>query len=133
VLAVHAVDLAVRAHGGCVEEVALEEREAEHGHRPPRAGRDLLHALLCLRHEGGPQEKVFGRVPGDRQLGEHNEVAAIGLGPLVRLDDARRVALEVTDDEVQLRERDAKPGHALKDTAGPLVAVGLSRRSAARQ
>ena len=110
-LAVHAVDLAVRAHRRRVVEVAFEERETEDRHRPARARGDFLQALLGLGDEGGPQQEIFGRVARDRQLGKRHEVAGVGLGPFVRLDDARRVALEVTDDEVQLREGNPKPRH----------------------
>src|SRR5207248_2138023 len=112
VLAVHPVNLAVRADRGGVVEVAFEKRKAEHRHRPARAGGDLLQALLRLGDEGGPQEEIFGRIARDRELGERDEVAGVGVGPLVRLDDARRVALEVTDDEVQLREANPKARHA---------------------
>src|SRR5207248_3100035 len=112
VLAVHPVNLAVRADRGGVVGVAFEKRKAEHRHRPARAGGDLLQALRRLGDEGGPQEEIFGRIARDRELGERDEVAGVGVGPLVRLDDARRVALEVTDDEVQLREANPKARHA---------------------
>ena len=84
----------------------------------PGAGRDLLDALLGLGDERGPQQEVLGRIAGDRQLGERDEVAAVGFGPLVRLEDARRVALEVADDEVQLREGNPKPRHASRIRPG---------------
>ena len=69
-----------------------------------RAGacRDLVERLRGLRDERGPQEEILGRVPGDGELGEHDEIATRGLGFVVGLEDARRVAFEIADDDVQL-------------------------------
>ncbi len=83
------------------------------------ADRDLLQHLGALRDERGTQEEVLGRVPGDRELGERDEVGAGALGLFVRVEDARRVAVEVTDHEVELRGRHSEPGHTarIRDTA----------------
>ena len=120
VLAVHAEHPAVRAHRGGVEEVAPRFGEPDDRGRAPGARRDLLERLTRLRHERRAQQQVFGRVAGDRELGEGDEIAARRLGAVVGIEDARRVAVEVADHEIELRGRDAEPGHALRirDTAG---------------
>ena len=78
-----------------------------------------------LGDERGAQQEVLGRIAGDRQLGEHDEIGAGGLGGLVRLEDAVDVAVEVTDDDVDLGGGDAQPRHhpriraALSDQRAP--------------
>ena len=71
------------------------------------------------RHERRLQQQVLGRVAGDRQLGEGDQVATIGLGRLHGSDDALDVAVEVADDQVELSQGEAQAGH------GP--SVGPSR------
>ena len=44
------------------------------------ARRELLERLGRLGDERRAQQEVFGRIAGDRQLGEHDEVAAGRLG-----------------------------------------------------
>ncbi len=67
--------------------------------------------LVGLGDERRLQEEVFGRIAGDRELGERDEVAARGVGLLVRVEHARHVAGQVTDDEIELGRREAQPGH----------------------
>ncbi len=117
---VHALHAAARAHGGGVVEVALGVRKADHRRRPAGASGHLLEGLVRRLDERRAEQQVLGRVPGDRQLGEGDQVGADVLGLLVGGEDARRVPLEVADDEVQLRGRDPDPGHAPKDTASVL-------------
>ncbi len=74
-LAVHAVDAAVRADRSRVVEVAARFGETDHGRGPGRARRDLVEHLDRLRDERGPQQQIFGRVARDRELREHDEVA----------------------------------------------------------
>ena len=50
----------------------------------------LSSASAQLRDERRAQQQVFGRVAGERELGERDEVAAGGVGPLVGVEDARR-------------------------------------------
>ena len=67
----------------------------------------------------GPQQEVFGRVPGDRELGKRDEVAPGGVGPFVGVEHAVDVAVEVADDEVELRGGESEAGHRfrIRDTA----------------
>ena len=80
VLAVDALHLAVRADRGGVVEVAAGLGEADHRGEPPGARRDLLERLGGLGDERRLQQEVLGRVAGDRELGERDEVAARGVG-----------------------------------------------------
>ena len=110
-LAVHAVDATVRAHGRGVVQIAAGFGKPDDRGGARGARRDLVEHLDGLRDERGAQEKVFGRVPGDGQLREHDEIAARGLGRVVRLEDPGRVALEVAHDDVQLGGGHPKARH----------------------
>ena len=92
-------------------QVAAGFGEPDDGRGPRGAGRDLVEHLDRLRDERGPQQEILGRVPGDRQLGEHDEIATGGLGRVVRLEDALRVAFEIADDDVQLGGGHPKARH----------------------
>ena len=78
--------------------------------------------------ERGAQQQVFGRVAGDRQLGEHHEVAALGHRRVVRVEHALRVAVEVTHDGVELGDADAQPDHLPRITTLLEPAAGSSAR-----
>ena len=120
-LAVDAEHPAVRADRRRVVEVTARLREADHRRAAPGAGRELVERLGRLRDERRPQQQVLGRVAGDRQLGEDDEIAARGLRLLVGVEDPLGVAVEVADDDVDLggsavpRSRSHSrswPGHA---------------------
>ena len=53
------------------------------------------------------------------QLGERDDVAAGGLGLVVRGDDLGDVAVEVADGRIQLGEGDAQAGHIVKASDQP--------------
>ena len=67
-------------------------------------------ARLAARNDG--EDQVLGRVAGQGQLGEHDQVGALagrlGIGGKHLLD----VAVEVPDDRVDLRPREPQPLHA---------------------
>ena len=94
-----------------LNEVAAGLGEPDDRGEPPGARRELLERLGGLRDERRLQQEVLGRVPGDRELRERDEVAARGVGLLVGLEDPRRVAGEVADDEIELGRGEAQPGH----------------------
>src|SRR5262249_43235544 len=54
----------------------------------------------------GPEQEVLGRISGDRELGEDDEIGARRPRRGEFAEDLRLVALEVADDAVQLCERD---------------------------
>ena len=62
-------------------------------------------------HEAGLEQQVLGRVAGDRELGEHGDVAAGRLGPVEHGEQGRHVAVEVADDGVELAGGDPESRH----------------------
>ena len=113
VLAVDAPHLALRAQRRACWPVRRRRglRVPDHRGGGAGTGRDLGQRLGRVGHEGGPEQQVLGRVAGDRELGERHEVGVDRGGPVVGLEDARLVAVEVTDDEVELRGRDPDARH----------------------
>ena len=101
------LDLAVRADGAGVVEIAVEIRRADERGHAARRGGDLGERLLGRAHEPRPQQQVLGRIAGHRQLGEHDEVGARALRLLEPLEDQRAVAVEVADGGVRLDECEA--------------------------
>src|SRR5258708_20078380 len=79
----------------------------------PEDGRDTLgrlgqevELLEVVAHERALEDKVFRRVAGEDQLGEADDVGALLAGAADPFDHKARVALEITHDRVDLRERD---------------------------
>ena len=83
----------------------------------PGAGGELAERGPVVGDEPRLQHEVLGRVAGDRQLGEGDDVAARGLGPVVRVDQLGQVAVEVADGRVELGQRDSEHGHG-RDATG---------------
>ncbi len=73
--------------------------------------RQLVERAQVVLDEGGAEKQVLGWVPGDRQLGEGDEVAAGRLGLVVGGEDALDVAVEGPDDGIDLAEGDAHDRH----------------------
>ena len=95
--------------GGVVESLFRPIHEPHH-HRTRRSGgRDgkRVERGQVVLDEARTKDQVLGRIPGDRELGEADEVGALlgrARGPL---GHARDVAVEIADGRVQLAERDA--------------------------
>ena len=109
-LAVDRLHLAVDADGAGVEEVAVEMRRADERCDARRGRRDLVERPRGGLEEPRSKEQVLGRVAGDGQLGEEDEVGATRPGLLEPAEDAAAVAVEVADNGVDLGEGEA---HAL--------------------
>ncbi len=92
--------------GGGVVDVLLGVDEADDEGDAGAALDDDVEGVLVVADELGPQEEVFRRVAGDRQLGEGDEVDALGAGPLHAVEDLGDVAFEVADGDVDLGEAD---------------------------
>jgi hypothetical protein len=80
--------------------------------RPTDHGRDLAHVELLERRLGAAQEalvqqQVLGRVPGEGELGKHDELSAGGARLRCERLDLGRVAVDVADHGVHLGERNA--------------------------
>ena len=79
---------------------------------------ELLKGVEVLADELAAQHEVLGRVAGDRELGERDEVGA-GLGRVSGgVGHPSDVAGQVADGEVQLTERDASHAGSLPGVAG---------------
>ena len=95
--------------GGVVQTLFRPVHEPHH-HRARRSGgRDgqRVERGEVVLDEARTKDQVLGRIAGDRELGEADEVGALlgrARGPL---GHARDVAVEIADGRVQLAERDA--------------------------
>ena len=75
-LAVEALHLAVGADGAGVAEVAVEPGRADERRSARCTLRDLAQRLLGGADEARAEQQVLGRVPGDGELGEEDELRA---------------------------------------------------------
>ena len=68
--------------GGRVVEVgvAVDEADDQRVEAAQCRGRELVERATVVADEGRLQEQILGRVAGDRQLGEGDDVGAILLG-----------------------------------------------------
>ena len=105
-----------------------------------RARGELVERVGGRVEEAVLQQQVLGRVAGQRQLGEHDELGAGVAGALGPVGDLGRVAVEVADGGVRLRERDAKgmagerhPSSIATRKAGPSAGARLAARRATRR
>ena len=82
--------------------------EADQGDDPGHAPRQLLeHRAIPGLDEVALEVEVLGRVAGDAELGEDDEVGAALACPADPIGDLGRVAVDVPDGGVDLGERDA--------------------------
>ena len=70
----------------------------------PCVGRRSVDRAPRGAHEPGTEQQVLGRVAGDDELGEEDEVGVRVARPLEPLDDPGGVAVEVADDAIDLGE-----------------------------
>ena len=99
-------------HGGGVVDVDVGIDEADDGgDAAQRLLNDALEGPQVIEDEAAAQQQVLGRVAGQRQLREGDEVGAEVAGAVGVLDDLVGVALEVADGGVDLGQRDAKAFH----------------------
>ena len=110
-LAVRADDLAVGAHRGGVVEVAVLVDETDDGGTSTGASGELRQRREVVGDEAGLQHQVLGRIPGGRQLGERDDVAAGGLGAVVRVEHLGQVPVEVAHGRVELSEPHSQHRH----------------------
>ena len=73
-----------------------------------RIGNQRFGRALAGAQEGGLVDEVLGRITGDEQLGEQDEVGALArrIGP--RLARLGEIAGDVADDRIELRDGDAQ-------------------------
>ena len=106
-LAVDRLHLAGRTNCERVVQVAVEVRRADERDDAAGRARNLLERALGSLQELGPQQKVFRRVAGHRQLGEEDDLGAGLLGVLHPTDDFLAVPVEVADRGVDLSQCEA--------------------------
>ncbi len=66
--------------------------------------RDRLERIRGSAHEARAKQQVLGRVAGNRELGQEDEVGARAFRFADAVEDPLAVALEVADGRVDLRE-----------------------------
>ncbi len=108
VLPVDGLDAAVRADRARVREVAVEPRRPDERDDALARPRDLLDRVVRRADESGTEQEVFGRVAGDGELREDDEIGAGSLGFGQPVENYGAVAVEVADYCVQLRERESQ-------------------------
>jgi hypothetical protein len=123
-LAVDAEDLAVPAHGRSVVELVADALgKSDHRHTLSGARRQLRDRLRRFGDERGFQQKVFGRIARDGQLGKRDEMALRGDCPLVRLEHPLGIADQIAHDGVDLGGGDAEVEHRIRIMTGARDAV----------
>jgi hypothetical protein len=66
------------------------------------------------------EEEVLWRISGEDELGKHCKIGAVGLREIDRRNDPFDVALDVTDDGIELAERDSQLCHRPSVAAGEI-------------
>ena len=108
-LAVHAAHRAVRADERGIGEIAVECRAADERDCLRARARDLVDGLARSVQEPRPQEEILRRVAGDRELGQDDDVGPGALCLPHGAHDLLDVPVEISDDDVQLRESQPHP------------------------
>ena len=90
-----------------VREVAVEGRRPDERDDLGARASDLVDRRAGRADESRPEQEVLGRVAGDRELGEHDEIGRRAAGFGDRTRDPLDVAVEIADDDVQLGERES--------------------------
>ena len=75
---------------------------------------DLGERALRRMDEARPEEEVLGRVAGDRELGEEDDVCPGGLRIGQPGEDPLSVSVEVADGRVDLGKRESHRGFRLR-------------------
>ena len=86
--------------------------ETNNGGRPARRGRDLVQCGKTAMDEGLPKHQILWWVARQCQLGQQQDVGLLVIGPAHGIDDDGGVALDITNDRVDLSPGDTKLAHA---------------------
>ncbi len=104
---VDGLDPAVGDDGGGVVAVAVPLGEADHRDAGAHRRGQAVERLPGGGREGGAQEQVLGRIAGDGELRDERDVGAGPGGVAKRGRDHLGVAVDVTDDRVELCQGDS--------------------------
>src|SRR3954447_16762221 len=113
-LVVGALHPAASANGRGVVEVTASVDEADDGGATARAGGDLVECRAVRPDEPGLQQEILRRVARDGQLGKDGDVTTSGFRLSIPGEDAIGVAVEITDDGVELAQRNADQRHVTR-------------------
>ena len=104
VLAIHRLDLAAAQQRRGVEQAIVAAFWVAYDQRESRGciGSQLTDGRRARRCEIAPQHQVFGGIAADRHLGGEQQIGTGGVCFLRRSQQARRVAGDVTDGEIDL-------------------------------
>ena len=115
-LVVHGVEPAVAGDGRGVAQSDRVVHESEHRRDAGRGGGNLSGSLQVLADELRAEHQVFGRVAGDGELGQGDQVSARVARPADVLDRLARVALQVANRGVYLGQREPEIAHGTSPT-----------------
>ena len=126
-LVVALLDLPVSKQTGGVVQAELRPVHEPHQHGARGSGgrpRQRVERGQVVVDEPRAEDQVLGRIAGDRELREADEISAFTGRASRPVDHARHVAVEIADGRVQLAERDAdhdrKPTRP-DDLLGPVL------------
>jgi hypothetical protein len=103
-------------------------RVADERDDPARRPRHLLERAFGGADEPRPQEQVLGRIPGDRQLGEEEQVDAEPFRFVDASDDPVAIAVEIADDGVDLGESETQFSPFSRKPSVPAVEIVIDPR-----
>ena len=95
--------------------------EPHQGHAARGGRRQAAQGGEVVGHERRLEEEVLGRVAGDGQLRKGGQVGAVLLGPGQGGHDPLDVAVDVTDDRVELAQGHTHAGHGWDPTGASLT------------
>ena len=105
--------------GGGVVDVTLALGKAHDGGDARGAPRHLFHGCLVLIEELRTQKKVLGRIPGQRKLGEGDQIRAQIARAGDGLDHLLGISGKIADGGIDLGQR--KPDDPLGSGAGERI------------
>jgi hypothetical protein len=129
-LVVDAQDATVAAQRRSVEETPVNAVHEAHEREVLARRGHALERVQVVVGEVVLREQVLGRVAGEHELGQQRELRALAGRARDGGRDERRVAVDVADDRVDLREREAhlRDPQAGTDGTDTLARVPLAAR-----
>ena len=100
-----------RSSGGRIG-TATSIDETDDGDAVARGRCDPIEHDTVVAHEARFQNEILGRITGDRQFSEDDDITTLGLGPLVRLENLLAVAVQIAHHGVRLSHTDSDRRHA---------------------
>jgi hypothetical protein len=134
---------AVQHRDRIVAALLILARKADHHARPAirGIGGKLLHRRAARLQEGRLQHQILRRIAGNEKLGEEQQIGALGCGFGARVPGLGKIAGDVADSRIELRNGNAEGvGSGLNIAHDPRLAraarlrnVGVRKGRAALQ